>query len=195
MSDIIPKEVVKKVAMDNYQGRNLFVKNIHETVDSERLRQEFSRFGEITSARVMYDWNGHKGFGFVCFSRREEAARALREMNHVILVSKPLYVALHQKKEERQAHLASQREIMAARRSQEQPMLMVMPSIIPQFMPQQYFLQQPVWPTHPVIGGAPPPAEENQAVGMPQVPRETTRETIPRGGNKACLRTSAKLQG
>ena len=188
--------------MDNYQGRNLFVKNIHESVDSERLRQEFSRFGEITSARVMYDGNGHKGFGFVCFSKTEEAARALRDMNRTILVSKPIYVSLHYKREERDAYLASQREIMAARRSQEQPMDMRMPPIMPQFvpmsmpnsmppiipnqfMPQQYFLQ-PIWPAHPVMGGAPPPAEENLAARNAPGPRggnQVERNApIPRGG-------------
>lgn len=183
--------------MDNYQGRNLFVKNIHETVDSERLRQEFSRFGEITSARVMYDGNGHKGFGFVCFSKTEEAARALRDMNRTILVSKPIYVNLHYKWEDRRAYLASQREI---RRSKEQPMDMRMPPIMPQFvpmsmpssippfmppMPQPYFLQ-PVWPAHPVMGGAPPPTEENLASRNAPGPRggnQVERNApIPRGG-------------
>lgn len=93
-----------------YQGVNLYVKNLEDTVDDERLRKEFAKFGNITSAKVMVDENSHsKGFGFVCFSSPEEATKAVTDMNGRIIVSKPLYVALAQRKEERQAHLAALR--------------------------------------------------------------------------------------
>ena len=86
------------------------MKNLEDTVDDERLRKEFAKFGNITSAKVMVDESSHsKGFGFVCFSSPEEATKAVTEMNGRIIVSKPLYVALAQRKEERQAHLASLR--------------------------------------------------------------------------------------
>ena len=88
----------------------MYVKNLEDEIDDERLRKEFSKFGQITSAKVMVDESIHsKGFGFVCFSSPEEATKAVTEMNGRIIVSKPLYVALAQRKEERQAHLAALR--------------------------------------------------------------------------------------
>ncbi|KAE8667446.1 CBS domain-containing protein CBSX1 [Hibiscus syriacus] len=58
---------------------------------------------------VTRDPNGvSKGSGFVAFSTPEEASKALAEMNGKMVVSKPLYVALAQKKEERRARLQAQ---------------------------------------------------------------------------------------
>lgn len=102
-------EKIKLERMNRYQGVNLYVKNLDDNVDDERLRKEFLQFGVITSAKVMCDSLGRsKGFGFVCFSTPEEATKAVTEMNGRIIVSKPLYVALAQRKEDRKAHLASQ---------------------------------------------------------------------------------------
>lgn len=89
-------------------GVNLYIKNLDDCIDDERLRKEFTPYGTITSAKVMMEDGRSKGFGFVCFSLPEEATRAVTEMNGRILVAKPLYVALAQRREDRKAQLASQ---------------------------------------------------------------------------------------
>merc|ERR1712238_413277 len=101
-------EALKMERLNRYTGVNLFVKNLDDTIDDDKLRQEFAPFGTVTSAKVMYEEGRSKGFGFVCFSSPEEATKAVTEMNGRIIVSKPLYVALAQRKEDREAHLAQQ---------------------------------------------------------------------------------------
>ncbi|KAF7810992.1 polyadenylate-binding protein 2-like [Senna tora] len=98
-----------KEAADKYQGANLYVKNLDDSIGDDKLRELFSPFGTITSCKVMRDPNGiSRGSGFVAFSTPEEASRALLEMNGKMVVSKPLYVALAQRKEDRRARLQAQ---------------------------------------------------------------------------------------
>ncbi len=44
----------KMERMSRYQGVNLYVKNLDDNIDDERLRKEFSQFGTITSAKVCF---------------------------------------------------------------------------------------------------------------------------------------------
>jgi len=101
-------ELLKIERMTRYQGVNLYVKNLDDTIEDEKLRKEFQPYGTITSAKVMIEEGRSKGFGFVCFSSPEEATKAVTEMNGRIVGTKPLYVALAQRKEDRKAHLTSQ---------------------------------------------------------------------------------------
>ncbi|PSR99791.1 Polyadenylate-binding protein like [Actinidia chinensis var. chinensis] len=94
---------------DKFQGLNLYVKNLDDSIDDDKLKELFSEFGTIISCKVMRDPSGiSRGSGFVAFSTNEEASRALAEMNGKMIVSKPLYVALAQRKEERKARLQAQ---------------------------------------------------------------------------------------
>ncbi|XP_015889862.2 polyadenylate-binding protein 4 [Ziziphus jujuba] len=98
-----------KETVEKYEGLNLYVKNLDDGITDDRLRELFSEFGTITSCKVMCDPNGiSRGSGFVAFSTAEEASRALVEMNGKMIVSKPLYVALAQRKEDRRARLQAQ---------------------------------------------------------------------------------------
>ncbi|XP_043838027.1 polyadenylate-binding protein 1-like [Dromiciops gliroides] len=101
-------EQMKQERVNRYQGVNLYVKNLDDVIDDEKLRKEFSPYGVITSAKVMTEGGHSKGFGFVCFSSPEEATKAVTEMNGRIVSTKPLYVALAQRKEERKAILTNQ---------------------------------------------------------------------------------------
>uniref|UniRef100_A0A672N396 Polyadenylate-binding protein n=1 Tax=Sinocyclocheilus grahami TaxID=75366 RepID=A0A672N396_SINGR len=101
-------EQIKQERIQRYQGVNLYVKNLDDSIDDEKLRKEFAPYGTITSAKVMTDGGHSRGFGFVCFSSPEEATKAVTEMNGRIVSTKPLYVALAQRKEERKAILTNQ---------------------------------------------------------------------------------------
>jgi len=61
----------------------VYVGNLPFTVDSEKLKDIFSSYGEIEEATVISDkFSGRsKGFGFVTFSNDENAKKAISEMN------------------------------------------------------------------------------------------------------------------
>ena len=46
-------EALKMERLNRYQGVNLYVKNLDDTIDDDKLRQEFAPFGTITSAKVI----------------------------------------------------------------------------------------------------------------------------------------------
>jgi len=95
--------------LQKYQGVNLYVKNLDDSVDEEFLRKEFAHCGNITSTKIMRDEKDiSRGFGFVCFSSPEEATKAVTEMNGAMIANKPIYVALAQRKEIRRAQLEAQ---------------------------------------------------------------------------------------
>jgi len=142
------RDIKAKLAAKNeenlakYSGMNLYIKNLDETIQDDYFRDIFSKYGTITSARIMRDAEGNsKGFGFVCYSSAEEATRAVQDQNGKILKSKPLYVALHQRKEVRLEHL---RNTYAPRNARFMPQGMGMPFPgNPVYLsPQQLYQQQ-----------------------------------------------------
>jgi len=103
-------DAAKIERIKKYQGVNLFVKNLDDALDDEQLREHFTDYGTITSARIMREpaTGTSRGFGFVCFSSPEEAAKAVTEMNNKLILGKPIFVALAQRKEVRRAQLEAQ---------------------------------------------------------------------------------------
>ncbi|KAG2200431.1 hypothetical protein INT46_002064 [Mucor plumbeus] len=192
-------EQAKLEKLSKYQGVNLYVKNLDDDVDDDRIRQEFSVYGVITSAKIMRDekTGASRGFGFVCFSSPEEATRAVTEMNGRMLGSKPIYVALAQRKEVRRSQL----EIQMAQRNQMRVMGMgagapggYMPGApmfyapTAGFMPQQG--QRPVFPQGQMMPrprwaqqqGYPP---QPMPQGYPPMQRPPRGPRPPRGGHAA----------
>lgn len=61
---------------------NVYVKNLDECIDDNKLQEIFSTCGKIVSAKVMRHDNGvSRSFGFVCFSSPGEAKKALNTLN------------------------------------------------------------------------------------------------------------------
>ena len=191
-------EAAKMEKLSKYQGVNLYIKNLEDDVDDDKLRVEFEPFGTVTSCKVMRDDKGtSKGFGFVCFSSPDEATKAVAEMNNKMIGSKPLYVSLAQRREVRRQQLESQ----IAQRNQirmQQAAAAGMPGPYyyppggPGFPPQGRMVYPPsVMPPRPrfngVPAGMPIPAPYGQAppqgFGMPGYPagRGAPRPPAPRG--------------
>ncbi|GLT93477.1 hypothetical protein SLE2022_112690 [Rubroshorea leprosula] len=102
-------EEKQKEQILKYKGSNVYVKNIDYDVTDEELREHFSQCGTVTSAKLMRDDKGiSKGFGFVCFSSPEEATKAVHMFHGYMFHRKPLYVAIAQRKQDRQAQLQLQ---------------------------------------------------------------------------------------
>ncbi|KFK45119.1 hypothetical protein AALP_AA1G346700 [Arabis alpina] len=73
------------------KGLNLYVKNLDDFVDEDKLREIFSEFGTITSCKVMVHSSGlSRGVEFVEFSTSEEAFKAMNEANGKAVGSKPI---------------------------------------------------------------------------------------------------------
>ncbi|MFZ5893245.1 MAG: RNA recognition motif domain-containing protein [Myxococcota bacterium] len=72
----------------------LFVGNLAYSTTEDRLRQEFERFGNVTSVAVVIDrMSGRsRGFGFVEFSTSEEGQAAMSELNGTSLDGREIVV-------------------------------------------------------------------------------------------------------
>jgi polyadenylate-binding protein len=144
---------MKKARLAAYRGVNVYVKNLDDEIDDEFLHETFSIFGTITSAKVMRDEQSgvSKGFGFVCFSKPEEAQAAIAEKNNKVIKGKPIYVALAQRKEVRRAQILQQRQ----QRGMAQGMGGQMPPYNSPYMyqPRGMMYPQPILPRNAPRGG------------------------------------------
>lgn len=159
----------KKDLKSKTKGLNLYVKNLAESINKDKLKTLFSKFGEISSCVVMNDQktNVSRGFGFCCFTSEQAAQQAINDMNGQMVEGKQLYVALAQTKEERKAFIEKQRQFAM------NPMGVFQPAFqygYPQYAYSQqgYVPQKRPYnkhPQHQAPMGAPMPVAE-----QPQIP-------------------------
>ncbi|KAJ0265887.1 RNA-binding [Hirschfeldia incana] len=78
----------------------LFVGNLSWTVTSESLAGAFRECGEVVGARVVYDGDTGKsrGYGFVCYSSKDEMETALESLDGLELEGRAIRVNLAQGK-------------------------------------------------------------------------------------------------
>lgn len=136
-------EMMKLKRQSKYQGTNLYIKNLDDNIDLERLRKEFDPYGTITSAKIAMseDKSTSRGFGFVCYSSPDEATKAVNEMHGRIIEKKPLYVGLAESKEQRKMKLESER---ATLKHSPVPMANMMAGQMYPGMQNQMYMRQPM---------------------------------------------------
>jgi len=73
---------------------NIYVGNISYDLSENELRDEFSKYGEVMSVKIITDreTNRPKGFGFVEMRRDEDGAKAIEELNGLMVNGRSLKV-------------------------------------------------------------------------------------------------------
>lgn len=207
LADLTAKfEQQRKEKIEKSQGANLYLKNIDDGIDDEKLKEMFSSYGSVSSCKIMKTPQGQSmGSGFVSFSTPEEAARAVKEMNGKMVGNKPLYVAHAQRKEDRRARLQAQFAQLRSSAVNTPPATASPPPMYHPGAPgmgQQLFYGQPppaLIPSqangfgyqHPMLPGMRPGAPQMPNYYMHVVPRPGGQQGQRMGGRRGA---SAPLQ-
>jgi cold-inducible RNA-binding protein len=80
---------------------NIYVSNLSFHTTSEDLKTLFSKFGEVTSAKVIMDkmTERSRGFGFVEMSSEENGKEAMAALNNKEIEGRALSVTVAREKE------------------------------------------------------------------------------------------------
>jgi RNA recognition motif-containing protein len=82
---------------------NIYISSLSFSITDEELKEIFSAYGEVTSAKVVIDkfTNRSKGFGFVEMSDDAAAEKAIQELNGSQVANRTINVSVARPKEER----------------------------------------------------------------------------------------------
>ncbi|MCO5550294.1 hypothetical protein L7F22_003776 [Adiantum nelumboides] len=80
---------------------NLFVKNLHDSIDNKRLHQIFSPFGKILSCKIAMQDGKSRGHGFVSFETEDDAISAIEKVNGMTIEDKKVFVGKFVKRSDR----------------------------------------------------------------------------------------------
>ncbi|PZR21923.1 MAG: RNA-binding protein [Citrobacter freundii] len=82
---------------------NIYVSNLSFAVQDEDLREFFTEYGEVSSAKVIMDkfTNRSKGFGFVEMPDDAAAQKAISELDGGIVEGRAIKVMVAKPREER----------------------------------------------------------------------------------------------
>ena len=80
---------------------NIYVSNLSFHTSEEDLKDLFSKFGTVTSAKIILDreTNKSRGFAFVEMPSEEEGSNALTGLNNKEIQGRPLSVTVAREKE------------------------------------------------------------------------------------------------
>jgi RNA recognition motif-containing protein len=81
---------------------NLYVSNLDFNVKEEDLKQLFSQYGNVSSTKVITDYNSgrSRGFAFVDMPDDTEAQKAISNLNNTEVNSRSMSVQIARPKEE-----------------------------------------------------------------------------------------------
>merc|ERR1712087_229313 len=82
---------------------NIFVKNLHESIDNKTLYDTFSVFGNILSCKVVMDKESQKsrGYGYVHYVDDKSAKKAIEGVNGMTISDRKVHAELFKAREER----------------------------------------------------------------------------------------------
>lgn len=87
---------------------NIYVSNLSFAIQDEDLREFFAAYGEVSSARVVTDreTNRSRGFGFVEMPNKEEAEKAIAQLDGAMADGRAIRVNEARPREERSSRPA-----------------------------------------------------------------------------------------